>query len=223
MSPKKSLALPDQGLAEKPGAQPRAGERLSARDRLLAAASELFYEEGINTVGIDRVIEHAGVAKASLYSAFGSKEELVRAYLAGQFEARRKRVLDRIAQHEDARDKLLAIFDLLQETFVRTGFRGCAFIRASAEAKPDSSIGAECDKSRAFTRELFTNLARDAGAADPLQLAQQLVLLYDGAVVTAQMDRNANAARAAKSMAAALLDAAALNSALPQSGKTPAP
>ncbi len=56
-------------------------ERLSARERLLAAAQELFYEEGINTVGIDRVIERAGVAKASLYDCFGSKDELICAYL----------------------------------------------------------------------------------------------------------------------------------------------
>ena len=59
----------------------------SARDRLLAAADELFYEEGIHTVGIDRIIEKAGVAKATLYSVFGSKEELIRAYLAARLAA----------------------------------------------------------------------------------------------------------------------------------------
>ena len=55
--------------------------RRSPRERLLEAAGELFYAEGVQSVGIDRVIERAGVAKASLYSTFGSKEELVRAYL----------------------------------------------------------------------------------------------------------------------------------------------
>src|SRR5882757_8493036 len=64
----------------------------SARERLLAAANELFYKEGIHTVGIDRVIEKAGVAKASLYTTFGSKDELVRAYLAERFEVRKKRI-----------------------------------------------------------------------------------------------------------------------------------
>src|SRR5262249_42523015 len=72
----------------------------SARDRLLAAATELFYAEGVHTVGIDRVIERAGVAKASLYSTFGSKEELVRAYLAGRAEARQRRVSERIARYD---------------------------------------------------------------------------------------------------------------------------
>ena len=63
-----------------------------ARERLLAAADELFYEQGIHTVGIDRIIERAGVAKASLYSTFGSKDELVRAYLESRDESRRVRV-----------------------------------------------------------------------------------------------------------------------------------
>src|SRR4051812_5656853 len=110
MSTKKSLTMSDQGLVERPGAPVRPAERPSARERLLAAATELFYEEGVNTVGIARLIEHAGVAKASLYSAFGSKEELIRAYLEGQFEARRKRLQEHISRHEHPRDKLLGIF-----------------------------------------------------------------------------------------------------------------
>src|SRR5258706_14111650 len=67
-----------------------AARRGSARERLLAAAEELFYGEGINTVGIDRVIEHAGVAKASLYDCFGSKEGLIQAYLTVRHEGRQK-------------------------------------------------------------------------------------------------------------------------------------
>src|SRR3954469_13004950 len=79
----------------------------SARERLLAAASELFYAEGVHTVGIDRVIERAGVAKASLYSTFGSKEELVRAYLERGAAARRERVTERLARHDEPRAKIL--------------------------------------------------------------------------------------------------------------------
>src|SRR5215468_3779211 len=79
----------------------------SARDRLLAAATELFYEEGVHTVGIDRVIERAGVAKASLYSTFGSKEELVRAYLTTRAEARQRRISHQIARYDNPRDRIL--------------------------------------------------------------------------------------------------------------------
>src|SRR6478736_5820401 len=85
--------------------------RTSARERLLAAADELFYAEGINNVGIDRVIEHAGVAKASLYSNFRSKDELVRAYLEARHEVRKGRVLERIGRHRSPRERLLAVFD----------------------------------------------------------------------------------------------------------------
>ena len=70
--------------------------RPSARDRLLAAADELFYEHGVHTVGIDTIIERAAVAKASLYSTFGSKDELVRAYLEGRHRSRRERLLARV-------------------------------------------------------------------------------------------------------------------------------
>src|SRR5215469_1007093 len=84
---------------------------LSARERLLSAANELFYAEGVHSVGIDRVIEKAGVAKASLYNTFGSKDELVRAYL----EFRHARIARRYAAHLEPlttpREKLLGVFE----------------------------------------------------------------------------------------------------------------
>jgi AcrR family transcriptional regulator len=123
----------------------------SARDRLLAAANELFYLEGIHTVGIDRVIERAGVAKASLYSTFGSKDELVRAYLEGRARSRQERVSKRIASHDSPRDRILGLFDLLGETVAQPTFRGCAFINASAEGPRDETKAHEvCVGSRAW-------------------------------------------------------------------------
>src|SRR5208282_4126198 len=93
-------------------------ERRSARERLLAAADELFYEGGIHTVGIDRIIERAGVAKASLYDAFGSKDELIRAYLLARQEGRQARMLAKVATYSTPRDKLLAVFESLGEAMV---------------------------------------------------------------------------------------------------------
>src|ERR1700760_1975459 len=84
----------------------------SARDRLLAAADELFYAEGVHTVGIDRIIERAGVAKASLYSCYGSKEELVRTYLQTYDAGRRERVERGLERFATPREKLLGFFDL---------------------------------------------------------------------------------------------------------------
>src|SRR5258707_13487860 len=96
-------------------ARKRPAPRRSARERLLAAADELFYGEGINTVGIDRVIEHAGVAKASLYDCFGSKEGLIRAYLTARHEGRQKLLRDRLARYGKPTRRLLAGLGLMTE------------------------------------------------------------------------------------------------------------
>lgn len=175
----------------------------SARERLLAAANELFYSEGIHTVGIDRVIERAGVAKASLYSTFGSKEELVRAYLEARAAVRRDRISQRIATVESPRERILAIFDLLGELAADPKYRGCAFVNASAEGT--TGVRAPCIDYRAWVRGLFTELARDHGAADPEALAAQLVVLSDGAMIGSAMDADPGRAQVAKAMAAALL------------------
>ncbi len=87
-------------------------EKRSARERLLAAAEELFYEQGVNTVGIDRVIERAGVAKASLYDCFGSKDELIRAYLESRQKSRQARITAGIERYSTPREKLLAVFEV---------------------------------------------------------------------------------------------------------------
>ena len=182
--------------------------RRSARERLLAAADELFYEEGVNLVGIDRVIERAGVAKASLYDCFGSKEELIRSYLQQRHEERQARVLERVSRYATPREKILAVFDSMAEAAAKPGFRGCAFTRASAEARPGTSVKAICDASRAWNLSLFADLAKQAGAADPDRVAQQLRLLYDGASVSAHVDTSSTAAAAARAMAEMVLDQA---------------
>src|SRR5215831_16385749 len=108
--------------------------RPSARERLLAAANELFYNEGVHTVGIDRIIERAGVARASLYNTFGSKDELVGAYLErrhARFVARINGVLSR---YSTPRDRLLGVFVAQEEMFAEPTFYGCAFTSASAES-----------------------------------------------------------------------------------------
>jgi AcrR family transcriptional regulator len=183
--------------------------RPSARERLLAAADELFYAEGVHTVGIDRVIERAGVAKASLYSTFGSKDGLVRAYLQGRHERRRARLLAGLERYGNPRDRLLGVFDVLGETAAAPSYRGCAFYNASAESPTGGPVEEIADANRAWTRGLFCELARDAGARDPEALAESFVLLYDGAMVGSRMDRRAGAAATAKAIAATLLDAEA--------------
>src|SRR5260221_2268431 len=108
----------------------KSGRKRSPRERLLAAANELFYAEGVQTVGIDRIIEHAGVAKASLYSTFGSKEELVRAYLESRHDGTSDTLTKAIERFDDPRQKILAVFDAQAQLFRQPDFNGCAFTAA---------------------------------------------------------------------------------------------
>jgi AcrR family transcriptional regulator len=188
--------------------QPAVYEQLSARQRLLAAANELFYEEGVHTVGIERIIERAGVAKASLYNTFGSKDALVRAYLLARYEAGRASILTRLESLPTARAKILDVFDEMRERAAKPGFKGCAFVRASAETREGSCVKSVCEESRAWLLDLLTGLARESGAADPAVLGRQLMVLYDGAAVSGQMDGNANAARMARAVAEQIVPAA---------------
>ena len=182
--------------------------RRPARERLLAAAEELFYQDGVQSVGIDRVIERAGVAKASLYANFKGKDDLVRAYLDARFEARRAAIETKLALQEAPRDKMLAVFDAMTEPLAKRNYRGCAFLRATAEMAADASGREVCRNARRWTRELLSGLAKEAGASNPDVLAKQLVLLYDGAAASAQMDREPAAAAEARAVAALLIDAA---------------
>jgi AcrR family transcriptional regulator len=184
-------------------------EKVSARDRLLNAADALFYEQGIHTVGVDTIIERAGVAKATLYSTFGSKDELIRAYLNARHEDRVVRVERRLARFDTPREKLVGFFATLENTFAQPTYRGCAFINASAESPPGSIVEQVADVSRGWVRTRFADLATEAGVADPQALAASLVMVYDGAIVSARMDRHPKAAAdTALAIATALIDAA---------------
>jgi AcrR family transcriptional regulator len=183
--------------------------RASARERLLAAANELFYAEGVQTVGIDRIIERAGVARGSLYNVFGSKEELVAAYLASRHDVTTGRLTRAIERFDDPRQKILAVFDAQAQLFEQPDFNGCAFIAASTEARPGGLVENAADRFRAWIRGMFTDLAEQAGAPDPARLGRQLHLLYDGAGLAARMDRgDPGIAQTTRDAARALLDTA---------------
>jgi AcrR family transcriptional regulator len=181
----------------------------AARARLLAAASELFYAEGVQSVGIDRVIEQAGVAKATLYSAFGSKDGLVRAYLRARHAATADRMARELeTRYATPRERLVGAFEVQGLSFTEPGFRGCAFVSAGADAQPGGIIEQTTADYRTWLHDLFFDLAKQARAKDPKLLAQQLVLLYDGAGISAWMDRDPSAETAARTVAAALVAAA---------------
>jgi AcrR family transcriptional regulator len=163
----------------------------------------------------------AGVAKASLYTIFGNKEGLVRAYLLARHDQTRERMKRELAARFDTpRERLLGVFEVQGLSFTEPGFRGCAFLSANAETPPGASLEEVTEDYRSWLRTLFLDLAREAGAPDPEGLAQQLVLLYDGAGISAWMDRDPNAATAARTIAMALVDASVPRGAEPMIGRS---
>ena len=174
--------------AERRGWRPPQVPPPSPRERLLKAADELFYAEGVNSVGIDRVIERADVARASLYSTFGSKDELIRAYLEHRMEISKSRLRAAVEAHDDPRERLLGVFGVQAALFARPDYHGCAFNRATAEAQPGSAAYEVPRAYRRWLRGFLRDLAAAAGAPDPDTLASQIQLLYDGAMMAASLD-----------------------------------
>ena len=115
------------------------------------------------------------------------------------------------ARYKTPRQKLLGVFEVQGLSFVEQDFRGCAFVGANAEATAGTSVEEVTKIYRAWVRSLFLNLAKEAGAVDPDRLARQLVLLYDGAGISAWMDHNPDTVEASRSVAATLIDAAISN------------
>ena len=174
------------------------------RRRILDTAAELFYREGVRGVGVDRIAAESGVAKMSLYYHFHSKDELVAAWLRRRDEEWMSWLEDAVARRGG--NGLIAVFDALREWFETPGFRGCAFINAHGEL--GSSHGAATEIAAAHKRSLtgyLASLARQEGVAEPDALARQLVLLVDGAIVTASVQGDARAADDARSAATTVM------------------
>lgn len=169
----------------------------TARERILTVASDLFYQQGIRAVGIDRIIAEAGVAKASLYAHFKSKDDLIVAYLTHLRDTWQAEVDAELAGVEDPADRIRRLFELVADDFGDATFRGCPFGNAAAEypdrAHPSRRV---TDDYRAWLHQRFTDLARAAGLKDPPEVATELVLVYDGACVSAKLD-DAEAVRSA--------------------------
>ncbi len=189
--------------------KPRA-TRKSVHDRILNTASGLFYREGIRNVGIDRIIAESGVAKMSLYNHFKSKDALIEAWLRQEDEQRCEWLKTTIEQHSSNPSKqLLAIFDVLREWFEGPDFRGCAFINASVElANPDHPGHRVALEHQQSIYRYILSLAESAEISSPEQLARQLLLLVQGAIVVAMMEGSWSTASQAKKAATTLIQTA---------------
>lgn len=181
----------------------------SKKDHLIDTALHLFLKEGFHATGIDRILKEAGVAKMTLYNHFKSKEELVLAALQRRDERFFEWLVGRTEQSAPpGRDRLLALFDCLEEWFRQDDFYGCMFINAAAEylhsAEPPHVLAKQHKlKIREFIhREVSATQTRHADT-----LTDGLMLLSEGAIVMAHICNQPEAAQAAKSAARALCDA----------------
>jgi hypothetical protein len=146
-----------------------------------------------------------GVAGAKV----SSKDELVRAYLQRHFEKRRATVAEVLSRYDTPKERLSGLFIELEEAVARSEFRGCRFINATAEARPEEPSLTVTDEYRTWLRSLFSDLAAEAGARDSQRLGRQLATLYDGVAVAARLDADrVVAAEAARTAAETLVEAA---------------
>jgi AcrR family transcriptional regulator len=181
---------------------------LSARERILDTAYDLFSRHGIRAVGIDRIIATSGVAKMSLYRHFHSKDALVLAFLQ---EREKRWTLDWLhaevtSRAEDGAGRMLAIFDVFDEWFRKPDFEGCSFVNVLLEFDDrDNPIRQATAGHLATVRGLVREFAEDAGLADPDAVARQWHILMKGSIVIAGAgDREA--ARRARALGALLLE-----------------
>jgi AcrR family transcriptional regulator len=177
--------------------------RPSRRDHLIDTAITLFCEHGYHATGIDRLLETAGVSKKTMYQHFRSKEELIYAALRQYDGVFRNNFMKAVeSSGKTSKDKLLAIFDVAEAWFNDNNFFGCMFINAIGEYSEKESPIREISKQFKKLMWVYVNdLAKDSGVADHETLTDELCLLLEGSIVTAQVSQNPNAASTAKKMA----------------------
>jgi AcrR family transcriptional regulator len=179
--------------------------RETISEQILTAAGALFYREGIRAVGVDRIIEEANVAKATLYRHFPSKDHLVAAYL----KARHERVIQSLQEVLEAADtprqQVSLIFERLHEKADSPEFRGCAFALAVAEHGDSARVISVARIHKAAVQNIFAAIMAKAGSRHE-QTAAHLSLLYEGALATVAVNRDPNAVLVARDCALAVFD-----------------
>ena len=178
-----------------------------ARERILETAYELFSRRAIRDVGIDEVIEQAGVAKATLYRHFPSKDDLVIAFLERREERWTLEWVEAEARRRGStpEEQLLAIFELFDEWFHRDDFDACSFINVLLEMGPGHPAGRASVRHLANIRSVVGRLAEEAGLRDPEAFARSMHILMKGSIVSAT-EGDAEAAQRARSMAQLLIE-----------------
>ncbi|WP_250534766.1 TetR/AcrR family transcriptional regulator [Caballeronia sp. AZ10_KS36] len=183
----------------------------TAQEQLLDAAQALFYREGVRAVGVDAVVERAGVNKMSLYRRFASKDELVVAYLERMDDRFRQRLEASFDKHPgDPAKQLVQAFDDLVERASAPDYRGCPFVNVSCEfGDPAHPARQLVERNKHYVMTRFIEKCQAVGAEQPVELAESLALLLDGVYATSQTyGPGSGPLRAASRVARTLVDAA---------------
>jgi AcrR family transcriptional regulator len=181
------------------------------RDRILTTATELFEQEGIGAVGVNRIIGQSDVAPMTLYRQFGNKHALVAAALEQWSTSWLHRLADATDRRgDDPADRFDGLWDELQAWFAEEPFRGSFVANAATElrSEPDHPAQVKIAQHRQAFRQLLEDLAKASGAYDPTILAAQLQVLIDGAITAASVDRTPASAAGARALARAAVTAA---------------
>ena len=181
----------------------------STRQRLISTAQAFFYTHGFHAVGLDRILSDVGVTKTTFYNHFESKDDLIVAVLKEQDVQETARYLREIEDRApgDPRGQILAMFDLLEEWFADSEFRGCMFINAAAAFPAlNDPIHRVASEHNAHLFECVRQLAEQAGAEDPGELADKIMVVLTGSIVTRHASLNAGAASIARRTVEMLLE-----------------
>jgi AcrR family transcriptional regulator len=189
--------------------QAGSGATAPARDRLIEAATRLFCRYGVNSVGVDAIVQAADTAKTTLYKAFGSKDGLVEAVLEREGKSWRTWFLGEIdGPGGPPRDRLRRIAPALKIWFGREDFYGCPFINAVAESdKANDRMRSLAIAHKRVVLGRLSALCGDAGMTRPDQVAHTLGLVIDGAIVAALITRDPGVADSAGQACDAILSA----------------
>ena len=192
--------------------------RGEARSAILEAADRLFYRDGIRAVGVDTVAAEAGITKRTLYYHFPTKEALVGAYLSRHDELNRGPLTEQAEQFGPLPgDHVLGLFEAFAVRFDLPGYRGCAFLNAAAESGSDLLAVRECvTEHKDAVRDWTEAKLSSAGAGDARDLAEQLMLLLDGALIRVLLYPGSGIVRRAQSAADALLRIAGVRVSSPE-------
>jgi AcrR family transcriptional regulator len=183
---RRQTGLSSARLSRVPALEATAQSKQDARERILDSAYELFSRRAIRDVGVDEVVERAGVAKATLYRHFPSKDHLVIAFLERRGERWTLAWVEAEARRRGStpEEQLLAIFDLFDEWFRRDDFEACSFINVLLEMGPTHPAGRASVRHLASIRTVVGRLAKEAGLRDPESFAHSWHLLMKGSIVS---------------------------------------